>query len=405
MVLFAPERHEPLLDCAWDAATAHVALTRIVADTRRAYGGPEALWPIHPLDVSPERADVLKPLYYGAAGVIWGLRHLQAAGAIAPGPEYVEAVAGLLAGSRVDAQRLHGGPLSAYLLGDAGILLLHWTMAPSEVLARQLHGALVANADHPSRGLAWGEPGTMLAALIMFRRTAEQRWRDVYLGGIDRLWSAWKYDPEPGCHLWTHDLYGLAAPRLGALHGFAGVAAVLLQGRDLLSAQRRAELESRVANTLRATAVVAVAHANWPMTARRSATPDGLGHHVLQHCWGAPGIVNSLAGLPADARTDALLLAAGELIWVAGPPVKLPSLCHGAAGNGYAFLKLFARTGDEIWLGRARRFAMHAIAQADQCALRHGQRKFSLWTGDLGLALYLWDCIRGTSDFPLVEVF
>jgi lantibiotic modifying enzyme len=61
-----------------------------------------------------------------------------------------------------------------------------------------------------------------------------------------------------------------------------------------------------------------------------------------------------------DALTQ-VLLAGGELTWRAGPLVKGAGLCHGTAGNGYAFLKLFARTGDERWLERARRFAMHAI--------------------------------------------
>ena len=403
MALFAPERHEPLADSGWAEDRARAALARIVADTYAAYGGPQALWPIHPLDVSPERAAVLKPLYYGAAGVIWALRHLQAAGAIAPGPDWTAAVEGLLASSRVDAIRLHGQPLPAYLLGDAGILLLHWTMAPSQALAQQLQDALAANAGHPSRGLAWGEPGTMLAALFMFRRTGEARWREAYLRGVEQLWADWTYVAQCHCQLWTHDLYGQAECRLGGLHGFAGVAAVLLQGRDLLPADRRAAMETSVANTLRATAVVEGGHANWPMSAGRSAEP-GLDPH-LQHCWGAPGMVNGLARLPADPQTDALLLAAGELTWAAGPPVKLPSLCHGAAGNGYAFLKLFERTGDARWLVRARRFAMHAIAQADRAVAQHGQRKFSLWTGDLGLAVYLWDCLEGGSQFPTLDVF
>lgn len=404
MALFAADRHERLIDTPWREAAARAALSRIVQDTRAAYCGPVALWPIHPLDVSPERAPVLKPLYYGAAGVIWALRHLYRAGVIDGGPNYTEGVASLLPASRVDARRLHGEPLHGYLLGDAGILLLHWTMAPSAALASELANAIAANANHPSFGLAWGEPGALLAALIMFRRTGDARWRDSFLAGAGRLWSAWAYDPDLRCHLWTQDLYGHVARRLGGLHGFAGVAGVLLQGGDLLPADRRAELTVRIATTLRATAIVAGPHANWPMSAPTGdAAADG--EPLLQHCWGAPGMVNCLATLPRDESTDALLLAAGELIWAAGPPVKLPSLCHGAPGSGYAFLKLFQRTGDQRWLDRARRFAMHAAAQADRAAAQFGQRKFSLWTGDLGLAMYLSDCLSGSSALPTVDVF
>ncbi len=109
--------------------------------------------------------------------------------------------------------------------------------------------------------------------------------------------------------------------------------------------------------------------------------------------------------MPADSDTDALLSAAGELTWAAGPVAKPPSLCHGTPGSGYAFLKLYKRTGEERWLERARRFAMHGIEQSDRNMQRYGQRKLSIWTGDLGLACYVWDCIRAHDAFPLRDRF
>ena len=69
---------------------------------------------------------------------------------------------------------------------------------------------------------------------------------------------------------------------------------------------------------------------------------------------------------PNDDEHERLLLAGGELTWRAGPLAKGANLCHGTAGNGYAFLALFERTGDELWLERARAFAMHAVAQVAQ---------------------------------------
>ena len=80
-------------------------------------------------------------------------------------------------------------------------------------------------------------------------------------------------------------------------------------------------------------------------------------------------------------------------------------LCHGAPGSGYALLRLFALTGDQRWLERARAFAMHAIAANDVALQQHGQRKFSLFTGDLGLAIFLFDCIAGVPRMPLFDVF
>jgi hypothetical protein len=48
---------------------------------------------------------------------------------------------------------------------------------------------------------------------------------------------------------------------------------------------------------------------------------------------------------------------------------------------------------------------MHAIAQMEQEERRVGRQRYSLWTGDPGLAIYLWDCIRGSAAFPTLDVF
>jgi predicted esterase len=108
--------------------------------------------------------------------------------------------------------------------------------------------------------------------------------------------------------------------------------------------------------------------------------------------------------LPSHAL-DAELLAAGRAVWSAGPLAKGSNLCHGTGGNGYAFLKLYERTRDATWLDRARAFAMHGIGQTDAHARRYGQMRYSLWTGDLGFAVYLWDCIRGAAAFPTLDTF
>ena len=48
---------------------------------------------------------------------------------------------------------------------------------------------------------------------------------------------------------------------------------------------------------------------------------------------------------------------------------------------------------------------MHGIAQTEADAKRHGRLRYSLWTGDLGFAIYLWDCLQGTAAFPTLDVF
>ena len=116
----------------------------------------------------------------------------------------------------------------------------------------------------------------------------------------------------------------------------------------------------------------------------------------MQWCAGSPGIVTGAA----EYLDEDLLLAGAELPWHTGPPglEKGPCICHGTAGNGYAFLKAFARTGDERWLDRARRFAMHALDQVQRLPGR-----YSLWTGNLGVALYVADVLETRAQYPFME--
>jgi hypothetical protein len=397
--LFEPGRHEALDDTPWDAARAGAALEQILDDTHRAYLGAEELWPIHPIDVSDERPSVLLPLYYGAAGVIWTLHYLKASR-----HDYLPAVETLLARHRADNLRLANRQLPSFTLGEAGILMLHWSLAPSPALERQLAAAIEANFEHPTNGFSWGAPGTMRAALFMHERTGDALWADLFRRNAELLWRDWVWDASAGCHLWTQHLYGETDRFVGAIHGFAGNAFVLLSGKHLLPEDRQEELPVRVRQALAATALREEKFANWELCAQPSNHP-GMRSMRVQFCTGAPGMVALLAGLPRSAETDALLEAAGELCWAAGPLVKLPSLCHGVPGTGHAFLKLHERTGDPKWLARARAFAMHAIAQNARFTAQYGQRKHSLWTGDLGLATYLHDCLRGKSAIPLMDIF
>ena len=112
-------------------------------------------------------------------------------------------------------------------------------------------------------------------------------------------------------------------------------------------------------------------------------------------------MVTTFADAPfATPEFDALLLDGGRFTWAAGPLTKGSNLCHGTGGNGYAFLKLYRRTNDPIWLDRARQFAMTAIVQYRGSQMAVGRGRYSLWTGDVGLAIYLWDCTTGGAAFP-----
>jgi lantibiotic modifying enzyme len=232
----------------------------------------------------------------------------------------------------------------------------------------------------------------------MLERTGAPRWASAWSAIADRLLLEW------GAHVpgfWTQRLHGSAKESLGPAHGQAGIVAALARRPDLLPAAR---LAPGVTAALSATAIRQGEHANWPPALHRP-LEDGRGLIRTQWCHGAPGIVASVAALPRDDELDSLLLAGGELTWAAGPLRNGANLCHGTAGNGFALLKLFARTADEAWLERARRFAMHSAGQVAAARRDHGHGRHTLWTGDLGTAMYLHQCLAGTSEVPSIDVW
>ena len=77
-------------------------------------------------------------------------------------------------------------------------------------------------------------------------------------------------------------------------------------------------------------------------------------------------------------------------------PDEEPVSGHGRGAVG-------ARTGEERWLERARLFAMHALAQVERLRSEHGRGRYSLWTGDLGVAVYAADCIDGSNGYPIFD--
>jgi lantibiotic modifying enzyme len=231
----------------------------------------------------------------------------------------------------------------------------------------------------------------MLAAAELYRSSGEARWLEFWQESA--TWLEGERDPETG--IWTQVIHGKDGRYLGPAHGFAGCMLAFA------SFGISDELHEYAAEVTRTFAVEEDGLANWPPLADGELRQRD-GRIRVQWCHGAPGMVISLAAFaPGDDEHDRLLRAGGELTWRAGPLAGKPGLCHGTAGNGYAFLALLARTGDEAWLQRARAFATHAAAQVSAARETHGRGRFTLWTGDPGIALYLADCLDGHGAPPL----
>jgi hypothetical protein len=315
-----------------------VTVEEIVAEAEAAVR--DDLWPVHDLD-DDVTDDDRRTLYLGAAGMVWALRRL---------------------GSTIDAELSAPGDGSASLfLGETGIL------AVTRADDARLQELVEQNERNPTWELLWGSPGTILAA-----KAAGLEWRR----SAEILAEEW----ERGGDIWTQSLPGgHIAQFLGPAHGFAGNVHAL---RGLLDDD---ELRRRIEPVLRDHAVWDGDAVNWPPVV--GGEPDRV-----QWCHGAPGIVATLG----DLLPEDLLLAGAESTWRAGPLAKGPGLCHGTAGNGYALLRTYEVTGDELWLDRARSFA--------DVALRQAQHRYSLFTGDIGAALYARACDDADPRFPIVDV-
>jgi Lanthionine synthetase C-like protein len=357
-VLWDPAAHEPPVEDAWSEDRARAAILAIAADAEDAYDGG---WQVHPLDMETGGPERWSGTYLGGAGIVDALRRLSEREFVELRRDYLPYL----------EQLTPDAPGPGLMLGETGIKLVQQRLSPSAATVDRLRELIAENVADEHRELLWGSPGTMLVA-------EELGFDDLRRASAERLLDA--RDPETG--LWTQHLHGKVEVLLGAAHGFAGC--VLALGNVASAGE-----------TARRYAVVEDGLANWPPVAGE---PLVRNERIrVQWCHGAAGMITSLGEL-IDGD---LALGGAELTWTAGPLAKGAGLCHGTAGNGYAFLALFERTGDQLWLERARRFAMHAIAQVERARAINGIGRYSLWTGDLGTALYLADCVDGAGRLPL----
>jgi hypothetical protein len=392
-------RHVPLRPTPWNAADVATAIEEIASDAR-AHFHPDRFWPAHPLDEGIASGHT--SFYCGATGMIWALDYLHQTGASrAPAdfrpvlPRLIDANKSEFTSDAYQEYAAHG----SLLFGDMGTALLAMRLDPSPGVADAIYARANANMGLPTRELMWGLPGSMLACLHMIDLTDEQRWRAEFAAQAERLLG--ELEETADGPLWTQDLYGQRLRYLGPVHGFAGNMIALMRGWDYLTEEQRARIVDAVPRTLGSNAWRSELGASWC-----AAVDDDGPPRLCQHCHGAPGMVTSFAGAPfTSPGLEELLLEGGKFTWAAGPLAKGSNLCHGTGGNGYAFLKLYHRTHDDAWLDRARSFAMTAIAQCRELRNRVGRGRYSLWTGDVGLAIFLSDCLSGEARFPTIDVF
>jgi hypothetical protein len=280
--------------------------------------------------------------------VVWALDRLARAEAVTLTRDWMPVATRLveLYAEEPDGGEDLGGVVPSLWIGEAGILLVAHQLSPRVTYEQHLMTAIRANIDNPTWELMWGFAGDDVGRSVHVRAHGRRR-----LGR------------------------SLARVRGEAMGGMARRS--LVARGDLLDPRYRAELERRAVEVICTYAQREDGLAQWPMS------------------------LEPRAGKSSDIRTQ----WCHELTWRAGPLLKGAGLCHGTAGNGYAFLKLFERTGDERWLARARKFTVHAVKQVERARQEYGQARNTLWTGDIGTAIYLLNCCNADPSMPTLDVF
>ena len=182
-VLFDARAHEPLLDAEWSMADVEAAIRAIAREADEALRDGD-WWPVHPLDAKDGTPDVVHGIYFGAAGVLLALHRLARAGLHEPGLDYAR-----LAGDVLESYLRRpefDGPAPSLWIGEGGIALVAWLLAPTPALADRL--AEMASPFRRRHARAeWGSPGMLLIADAMLERTGEERWASAWRAIAEHL--------------------------------------------------------------------------------------------------------------------------------------------------------------------------------------------------------------------------
>lgn len=210
-----------------------------------------------------------------------------------------------------------------------------------------------STADIPDE-LLYGRVG-YLYALLYVRKTVSPTAVDdglirnvvqAVLSSGQRL-SAEEKSRSPLMYQWHDSFY------LGAAHGLAGIFYMLLQVQSVLT---EAELTTLVRPSIDWLAALQYPSGNYPSSIGSSSDK------LIHWCHGAPGTIHLLLLAHLAFRETRYLEMAkkcAEVIWHRGILKKGYGVCHGTAGNGYAFLRMYQVTRDCKYLHRAAKVRPH----------------------------------------------
>jgi eukaryotic-like serine/threonine-protein kinase len=234
-------------------------------------------------------------------------------------------------------------------------------------------------ASSKSRSDKWdltlGRAGVLLGSTLLFE-SARQPHAAVRKYG-DRLSSALTRELAAAGSVTTSQ----RITALGIAHGWAGGLYALLRWASATHRAPAAWVMEQL-EELASCAQISGRGAVWPrFRAQTDPSLEGT------WCNGGTGLVFLWLLAAESCADDRFIRLAEDAGWsVADRPFdRAVDLCCGSAGRAYAFLALYRRTGDSVWLNRAKRFAAHAVSESDPDA----PTAHRLYKGALGVALLI----------------
>src|SRR5262249_4514695 len=242
----------------WSAGAAAAAMEYIVAEGLEHFDA-EQFCPARPLDEGIR--DGPPSLYFGAAGMVWGLESLGRTGATKARYDFRSVLPRLLEASQAEFAQWKYAAHGSLLLGDFGMALVVMRLDPASAIADLVYSRADANTILPVREFMWSTPGYMIACGNTAPMTTEPRRLALFAVEDARLLG----DLEETDHgpLWTQDLYGRHLRYLGPVHGYAGNMIALMRGWEWLTDDQRARIADAVPRTLTANARRSELGATW----------------------------------------------------------------------------------------------------------------------------------------------
>ncbi|KAI0984974.1 hypothetical protein GJ496_007407 [Pomphorhynchus laevis] len=296
------------------------------------------------------------------------------------------------------------------LCGDPGIYVIEYLLNPTEAkLIDIIHYfrnllPLTLDSSKFSDELLYGRAG-YLQAVLFLRKTLIIKNDLQHIAEIDLIIKELaesilkngrknRYNSRsqlPLCFKWHDKMY------FGAAHGLSGILLMLIKATECVQ-----ELKPHI-NSYILPAVKSLIDHTFD-TGNLKSSEGNETDRLVQWCHGSPGLIPLLVEayrISDDAYFIEKATWMANDVWKRGLLQKGYGLCHGAAGNAYAFLYLYKVTNDQLYLYRSLKFAEYCITKNTREISRVPDRPNSLFEGKSGTLYFLADVLDlQNSGFP-----